>query len=95
MRVHEESPHSAIAHQVLETIAPSQVIVDPHGRGIPFDIPADLEGPRMLEAARDQIQSAMIGIREALRAHSASIQLGTDVSAEPETISESSAQQPW
>jgi len=70
------------------------MVVDPHGRAIPFDIPADLEGPRMRQGIRDQIQSAIVDIREAVRAHYASIQQGTDVSAEPEsgeTIPESSA----
>jgi hypothetical protein len=48
----------------------------------------------MLVTVRDQIQRAMIGIREAVRAHHASAQLGRDVSAEPESgeaIPESSA----
>jgi len=71
LRVHEDTANAAIAYQVLERIAPGRVVVDPHGRAIPFDIPTDAEGPRMLETVRDQIQRAMIGIREAVRAHHA------------------------
>jgi len=95
LRVHEETADAAIAYQVLEGIAPGRVVVDPHGRAIPLDIPADAEGPRMLEAVRGQSQRAMNGIREAVRAHHASTQQGTDVSAQPEskaTTPESSAQ---
>jgi len=83
LRVHEVTANAAIAYQVLERIAPGRVVVDSHGRAIPFDIPADAQGPRMLEAVRDQIQRAMIGIREAVRAHHASARQGPDVSAQP------------
>jgi hypothetical protein len=95
LRVHEETADAAIANQVLEGIAPGRVVFDPHGRAIPFDIPADAEGPRMLGTVRDQIQRAMNGIREAVRADPASTQQGANVSAQPEskaTTPESSAQ---
>ena len=33
------------AYPVPERIATGRVVVDPHGRAIPFDIPADAQDP--------------------------------------------------
>jgi hypothetical protein len=48
------------------------VVVDRHGRAIPLEIPAGETGPKMLEAVRDQIHQAMVGIRKAIRTGQAS-----------------------
>lgn len=85
LRVHEDTPDAEIAFQALERIAPGRAVVDAHGRAVPFDIPADEQGPRMLEAVCDQIQRAVSGIRDAVRAHYASAREGADVAVQPES----------
>ena len=67
IRVDQASPHAEIAYSALERIAPDRLVIDPHGRAIPLDIPANESGSRMMMAARDQIHAAIAGIREAIR----------------------------
>ena len=67
LRVDQASPHAEIAYSALERIAPDRVVIDPHGRAIPLEIPANESGSRMMMAARDQIHTAIAGIRDAIR----------------------------
>jgi hypothetical protein len=78
LRVHEDTANAEIAYEVLERMAPGRVVVDPHGRAIPFNVPTDAEGPRMLEAVRGQIWNAIIGIRDAVRAQNTSARQGPE-----------------
>jgi hypothetical protein len=72
LRVHEDTSHAEIAYEGLEQLAPGEVVVDRHGRAIPLEIPTGETGPKMLEAVRDQIHQAMVGIRAAIRTGHAS-----------------------
>lgn len=66
IRVNNEDSHAELAFEVLERVAPGQVVQDARSRSIPLIFPAGAEGPEMLEAIHGQISAVIAGIRAAV-----------------------------